>query len=123
QAGLPTDGIEKAVASLDTDGNGSLNTDELTSAVAKRLAAHHPHPPNADEAASGLIGAFDLDKDEGLSLSEVAKGLNTEESDKLSALFSSLDADGDGVLNSGELSSAIQADMARKAYAQSAQLV
>ena len=134
QAGLSTDGVEKAVASLDADGNGSLNADELTSAVEQRLPAHGPPPggpppeppPNADEAASTLLSAFDKDEDGGLSLTEIASGLGKDEdTDQLSALFSSLDADSDGVLSSKELSTAIQADMsrARAAYAQSAQLV
>ncbi len=116
------------MSAIDTDKNGALNTDELTTAIASDMQAQGPKrpngpppggpppggpPPGADEAASSILTAFDTDGDAGLSMDEILKAVNvdSDEDGSISSVFSSLDADGDGQINLAALSSAVQKDM------------
>jgi len=81
--------------------------------------------------AGALVSSLDQNRDNGLSLSEMLKGLGqtTDATSAQTAAFGSLDSNGDGSLSSDELTSAItsmmQKDMqayAKSAYSQSASI-
>jgi Ca2+-binding EF-hand superfamily protein len=132
-AGIDTSKVDTALKAIDTDSSGTLNIDELTTAISSDMQAHGPKgpplggpPPSADEAASSVLTAFDSDTDSSLSIDEILKALgqDSDTDGSVASVFSSLDSDGDGQINLAELTSAIQSNMdaGYRAYAETASL-
>jgi Ca2+-binding EF-hand superfamily protein len=137
-AGIDTSKVDTALKAIDTDSSGTLNIDELTTAISSDMQAHGPKgpppggpppggtPPSADDAASSILTAFDSDTDSSLSIDEILKALgqDSDTDGSVASVFSSLDSDGDGQINLAELTSAIQSNMdaGYRAYAETASL-
>ncbi|MFI8226212.1 XopAW family type III secretion system calcium-binding effector [Pseudomonas sp. NPDC085632] len=98
-----TDLADALISALDTDGDGAINSDELSSGLTSAGST-----ANSNE----LFSALDKNKDGTVSQDELTASLNPPpppppqiNSDEL---FSQLDADGDGSVTATELSSALQ---------------
>jgi Ca2+-binding EF-hand superfamily protein len=100
-----TSSVQTAISSaglfsqVDTNGDGSLSLDELSSMLAQgdaRMAGSQgpppPPPPPADSTTSGTS-----------SVSSSSSGSTSKSTTTLSSLFSSADTDGDGSLSLNEL--------------------
>jgi len=111
----PQDGItvslSKAFGDLDSDGDDSLNADEL--------AAMTPPPPppmqmdagSAADEAQDLISALDSDGDASVSSDELTSALSsTNSSTDSSQVFDALDTNQDGTVSIDELTAAITPD-------------
>ncbi len=90
---------------LDSDGSGSVSSDELKTALS-----------NTDTTAdsSKVFAALDTNKDGKVSLDELSSAMQASatpppstQNDNSDQLFSLLDADGNGSIDSSELSSAL----------------
>ncbi|MDU8358710.1 XopAW family type III secretion system calcium-binding effector [Pseudomonas syringae group sp. J309-1] len=103
-----TDVAEDLLSALDTDGDGAINSDELTAGLSSAGST-------ADSAQ--VFDALDTNKDGTVSLDELTASLQPQQppappASSLEAseqLFSSLDADGDGSISADELTSALTA--------------
>ncbi|WP_057458072.1 XopAW family type III secretion system calcium-binding effector [Pseudomonas syringae] len=129
---------EELLAKLDTDGDGSIGKNELSSALssnskdgvtvslskafsdldsndddsldADELAAMTPPPPRSvDEQAEDLLGALDSDGDGAISSDELTTGLsNTGSTTNSNQVFDALDTDEDGTVSLEELVAGMQ---------------
>jgi Ca2+-binding EF-hand superfamily protein len=107
-AGSAADEAQDLLSALDTDGDGSVSSDELTAAL-----------KSTDSSADStqVFDALDTNQDGTVSLDELTASLQTQQppppppssTQSASDLFSSLDADGDGSITESELTSALQA--------------
>lgn len=103
-----TDVAQSLLSALDTDGDGTINSDELTAGL-------NSTGSTADSAQ--VFDALDTNEDGTVSLEELTASLKPQQppARPVSAqqaseqLFSSLDADGDGGISSDELTSALSA--------------
>jgi len=110
------DALGQAFASVDTNGDGQIGSDELTAALDARKAhgAHHGHHHGhiagaaSSDLAARILGTADTDGDGTLSADELGKALGAS-SDSLAAAIGKLDTDGDGKLTAAELSAGIDA--------------
>ncbi|AQT08559.1 Ca2+-binding EF-hand superfamily protein [Pseudomonas protegens] len=102
--------LSKNFNDLDSDGSGSLSSDEM--------AAMAPPPPKDrapdTQLADALLGALDSDGDGVISSDELstalqASGNSSTSSDTSSALLKILDSDSSGGISSDELKAALQA--------------
>ena len=131
QAGDTVDGstISSAVKALDTDGDGSLSTSEIASGLQQAHGARHhhhgghhaPQAASASTSTSALPGAAAGDGDPLLDAiapeAATSASASTGGAASLQSAFSALDS-GDGSLNLGELTSAIQAFIAQQGASQ-----
>jgi Ca2+-binding EF-hand superfamily protein len=104
-----TDFIKQLFNNSDTDGDGVLSGDELTSMVA--------NGPDGGQSAKELLAKLDTDGDGSLSESEFADGApgqKTESTANSGDLFNSLDTDGDGVISKAEFDVSMKSTMSPK---------
>lgn len=113
--GSATNSLSADISKLDTNGDGKLSADELSSAMKSQHGghahhAHHAHASSNDMAAQ-LLSDVDSDGDGSLSLDEVNSALSGSSNSASSTkdAFGKLDTDGDGKLSSSELSAALTA--------------
>ncbi|MCI8212918.1 calcium-binding protein [Pseudomonas sp. S25] len=103
-----TDVAEDLLSALDTDGDGTINSDELTAGLSSAGST-------ADSAQ--VFDALDTNEDGTVSLEELTASLQPQQppappvvtQETSDQLFSSLDADGDGSISADELTSALSA--------------
>ena len=118
---------EALFKAMDTDGNGSVSSDEKTAFDDKMKAKHHDHSTGlaflaqqlGGESNSDVFKATDTNGDGSVSLDELssddaAKGVS---SDSLQKLFNLIDANGDGSISETESSDFL--DAVKSAVAQS----
>lgn len=129
---------EELLAKLDTDGDGSINKDELSSALssdkkdgitvslseafssldsndddsldADELAAlTPPPPPPATDIAEDLLGSLDTDGDGSINSDELTTGLtNAGSTADSTKVFDALDTNEDGTVSLEELTASLQ---------------
>jgi Ca2+-binding EF-hand superfamily protein len=98
--------LSKNFADLDSDGSGSLSSEEMA-------AMAPPPPPPRDQApdtelADALISALDADGDGAISSDELSSGLTSAGSSADSSeIFSALDKNEDGVVSKDELAASL----------------
>jgi Ca2+-binding EF-hand superfamily protein len=112
----PTDGpgdsqmVDDLLASLDTNGDGSVSSDELSTAMSSA---------GSTTDSSKVFSALDTNKDGTISSDELAAAMapppppppvQDSSSTSSDALFSALDSDGNGSISASELSSAMSND-------------
>lgn len=110
----------QAFAALDSDGDGSLTSAELTSAFEEMGpppggpppgggmgGGPGGPPPSSGDMASSIISETDSDDDEALSLAEITEALGADESKETTSAFASLDTNADGKLSLAELTTAL----------------
>jgi len=99
-----TDLADALISALDTDGDGAISSDELSTGLTSAGSS-------AD--SNQIFSALDKNKDGTVSQDELSASLTTpppppSQQASSDALFSQLDADGDGNISATELSSALQ---------------
>ncbi|WP_433739234.1 XopAW family type III secretion system calcium-binding effector [Pseudomonas putida] len=98
--------LSKNFTDLDSDGSGSLSSDEMA-------AMAPPPPPPQDQApntelADTLISALDADGDGAISNDELSSGLTSAGSSANSTeIFSALDKNQDGLVSQDELAASL----------------
>lgn len=115
-----SDAATRMISDLDSDGDGSLTTSELSSSL-EAMGPPPGGPPrggpppggpppgggSSSDIASSIMSAVDSDDDSGISLSEITSATGTEENGETTSAFSSLDTDSDGKLSMSELTAAL----------------
>lgn len=96
-----SDQVSQMFSQLDTDGDGEVTQEEM-------MAAAPPPPPMGGMNGSNPFSEADADASGDLSLEEFTKlgelsGHGEESEEQTSALFNSLDTDGNGVITQAEL--------------------
>lgn len=97
-----TDLADALISALDTDGDGAISSDELSTGLTSAGSS-------AD--SNQIFSALDKNKDGTVSQDELTASLTPPpppQQASSDALFSQLDADGDGSISATELSSALQ---------------
>ncbi|MCU1771050.1 EF-hand domain-containing protein [Pseudomonas sp. 13B_3.2_Bac1] len=97
-----TDLADALISALDTDGDGAISSDELSTGLTSAGSS-------AD--SNQIFSALDKNKDGTVSQDELSASLTPPpppQQASSDALFSQLDADGDGNISATELSSALQ---------------
>jgi Ca2+-binding EF-hand superfamily protein len=102
---VPGDGQNSPGGAPPASGDGAAN---MSDDMLATLMAMQTQPPSASDLASQMLANADSDGDGSRSLSEVQTALKSDSSDTgLTAAFSKLDTNGDGKLDSDELTATV----------------
>lgn len=122
---VDSDSIDSLFTEMDSDGDGSVSTTEVTETVGNLLQQLEqqfmlsstpppPPPPQEQESAEDLLSSGDSDGDGNLSIAEFSDALQvtggSDEVNMLAEMFELADTNEDGVVSQEELSIAMEAN-------------